>query len=103
MGDAGPVVKIVQHFSGELVVCPTGCVAIEKLDPPESLDIPELLVMEPPETLVMVEDDRARPERPVVIAVAGTRVDLEPYAERIAEAERNGERVEVHVYPPGRA
>ena len=92
-------VTIVPHFAGKLVICPPGCIAIDpEIDMPEELDLPELLVQAPERELVVAADVPEDPHQALVIAVVGDRVDLRPMAERFAEAERRGERVEVHVF-----
>jgi hypothetical protein len=109
MADDGVLVTIVPHLTGDLTVCLEDCVRIHlqeikdgrqpELNPPPELDIPELLVAEPEGDLVVLEDDRSRRERPIVVAVVGKRVDMRQMSDRIEQAREAGETVEVHVYP----
>jgi hypothetical protein len=101
VADGDALVTIVPHLSGNFTICVEDCVRIhlEELDPPPRLDIPPLLKAESDE-FVVLEDDRSRPERPVLIAIVGRRVDMRSMSNRLEEAREAGETVEVHVYDP---
>lgn len=104
MADGDALVTIVPHLSGNFTICVEDCVRIhlEELDPPPKLDIPVLLEAET-DDLVVLEDDRSRPERPVLIGVVGRRVDMRLMSDRLEQAREAGETVEVHVYDPEQA